>query len=325
MRWSTACVIENREASADGTARTLVLSVDDAVIYADGRRVRHVQENTRWLDSYKAPGQLVAVRYRRDGGSLEDESSAAAIAPRLLALTSSPYEARSSSATLDAAIVELLVRRSGDGEEGEPGCCDADRALAGLGPGALVQVSEVLGRGFVSLFNSSVDMQSCLEQGRPLLIIAVGCDGMAPVRSALDWTPVEAHAGVQPVVLLYLATNPGSAAYLVEFDGWRDAGIDVRPIYVGEAANAGVIASSTNGSSGNGAGGESSAKLLMVLEEALFGGVGGLKGALNNGDPHEAAVVLSGVPGDVAAALTRKLTQAGVSSERLLVCDYGLV
>lgn len=41
-----------------------------------------------------------------------------------------------------------------------------------------------------------------------------------------------------------------------------------------------------------------------------------------SGDPREAAVLLSGVPSDVAAHLSRRLAAAGVSSERLLVCDF---
>lgn len=349
MRWSTATVVENREASADGTIRTLLLSVDDAVVYVDGRKVRHVQQNKRWLDTYKLPGQLVAVRYQQGGESLEDPDSAdAVIASRLLGLASSPYEARSTSVSLNAAIVELLVygplriEESSDAGAGhlrrlEEKSLEDDFALASLGPGCLLQVSEVLGSGFSSLFNTHVDLQSCLEEGRPLVIVAVGCTGIAPVHAALDWTPVLAHAGVQPVTLIYVSDTPASTAYLVEFDGWREAGVDVRPLYVGGRMSGldenGVVPRvNTEVMDENDKQLQNEAHyrtlkldiMLSVIENALFGHHGGLKSVLGGNDPSEAAVVLSGVPGEVAAPLSRKLTQNGVLSERLLVCDYGL-
>ena len=322
LRWSMATVIENKAASADGSVRTLVLSVDDAVVYADGRRVRHVQENKRWLDEYKLPGQMVALRYLKGGKSLEDpDSEDAVVASRLFALASSPYETRYSSVSLDAAIIELLVygksgeeASAGDGHlrSIEESNLDDDHALASLAPGSLLQVSEVLGLGFNSLFNSQIDLQSCVEEGRPLLMIAVGCTGIAPVHAALDWSPVLAHAGIQPVTLVYVSENPASTSYLVEFDGWREAGVEVQPLYLGERMN------------------ESDNKevkidvLANAIENAVFGHHMGIKGVLGGNNPSEAAVVLSGVPGEVAAILSRKLTQSGISSERLLVCDYGV-
>ena len=71
MHWSAATVVENKAASADGSVRTLVLSVSDAVVFGDGRRVKHVQENRRCLDNYRVPGQFVAIRYRKDGGNMD--------------------------------------------------------------------------------------------------------------------------------------------------------------------------------------------------------------------------------------------------------------
>lgn len=315
MSWSTAVVVENKEASADGSVRTLVLSVDDAVIYGDGRRVRHVLDTQRWQDDYQVPGQFVAVRYAAGGGSLEPDAAAAgrtAVARRLLALASSPYEVRSSSAALDAAIVEVLVSRGGGGDEA---------ALAALAPGSLFQVSEVIGRGFCSLFNSAVSLQSALEEGRPLLMVGVGPRGIAPLRAALAWTPVLAHATAHPCNLVYAAEAQASAAYLLEWDSWREAGVEVHPIYVDMGGAAGGAASGAGGGAGSG-GSTHVLALGEALEVALFGGERGLVGALGGGDPREAAVVMSGVPGDVAAHLTRRLTHGGVQSERLLFCDF---
>lgn len=158
MRWSVATVIENIGASADGSVRTLVLSVEDAVIYGDGRRVRHVQDHTRWLDEYKYPGQFIAIRYKKSGtmdgdaptaGEGNGSPSDATVAKHLVALSSSPYVSRSNSATLNAAIVEILVSRHGGEDE---------KALAELAPGSRFHVSEVIGRGFSSLFNFIVGL-----------------------------------------------------------------------------------------------------------------------------------------------------------------------
>lgn len=329
FHWSNATVIENYAASADGSVRGLVLAVDDAVIYADGRRVRHVQENRRWLDDYRAPGQAVAVRYDTHGASLDPENLGgpdSAIADRLFALATSPYEARSSSASLDAAIVELLVKRhfqnrgSSNGNE-----LDCGATLATLGPGALCQVSQVLGRGFGSLFNSTVGLQSILEEGRPLLFLAVGCVGISAVRAALNWTPVLAHATAHPCSLVFLSdSGPSGAPYLVEWDNWREAGVQIQPVYLENWSlmklGADVFHNMT-------AAQKAAHMMEMVgpaLERALFEKEHGLVETLGGGLPTDAAVVMAGLPGDVAGHLTRRLTHAGVQSERLLVsdCEY---
>lgn len=57
------------------------------------------------------------------------------------------------------------------------------------------------------------------------------------------------------------------------------------------------------------------------LENAVFGGEEGLAGALG-GDPRECAILMSGLPGSVVAAITRRLTLEGVTRERILFCDF---
>ena len=57
------------------------------------------------------------------------------------------------------------------------------------------------------------------------------------------------------------------------------------------------------------------------LEAAIFGGDQGLAGALG-GDPKECAVLMSGLPGSVVAAITRRFTLEGVTRERILFCDF---
>ena len=66
------------------------------------------------------------------------------------------------------------------------------------------QVSQVVGRGFSSLFTSYVGVMSALEEGRPLLLLCVGTRGMVPMRALLNWTPVQAHATAHKVTLLYV-------------------------------------------------------------------------------------------------------------------------
>ena len=82
-------------------------------------------------------------------------------------------------------------------------------------------------RSFASLFNSEASLVSCLEAGHTLVLVAVGVRGIAPVRAALSWTPVLAHAGSSRVAVFYVADSQPSAAYLVEWDTWREAGVSV--------------------------------------------------------------------------------------------------
>lgn len=295
LRFSRATVVENRESSADGSVRTLTLSVEDHVNFMDGRKIKHVQENPRWIDAYQVPGQFLAVKYCSPGGDIEDVSTVT-LAQHLRAIASSPYEARQSSAMLDASIVELLVSRDGDKD---------DKALADLGPGCLIEVSNVLGNGYASLFDSQNNLSLLLEECKSLIMVGKGFRGIAPLHAAITWTPVQAHATANKVALYYLTDSQTSAAYLVEWDEWREAGVNVHPIYT---------ASDNNWASG-------STKSEVLLEQALFHGEHGLRGVLGC-DPKDAAVLISGLPGDVAAQLTKKLTHAGVAGERILFCEY---
>ena len=48
---------------------------------------------------------------------------------------------------------------------------EVESQLAEMGPGAVLEVSNVLGRGYASLFNSYVGLLSAMEESRPLLLI----------------------------------------------------------------------------------------------------------------------------------------------------------
>lgn len=79
-------------------------------------------------------------------------------------------------------------------------------------------------------------MMAALEGGHPLVVLCAGPRGVAPVRAALSWTPVLAHAGSCRVAVFYVAGSQSSAAYLLEWDTWREAGVSSRPGRSGCAA-----------------------------------------------------------------------------------------
>lgn len=70
---------------------------------------------------------------------------------------------------------------------------------------------------FASLFNSYVGLLSGLEDARNLLLIGAGCRGIAPLRAAIEWTPVQAHSTARRVTLFYFAPSALSAAYLKDW------------------------------------------------------------------------------------------------------------
>lgn len=82
---------------------------------------------------------------------------------------------------------------------------------------------------YASLFNSYVGLLSAAEDSRPLLLIGMGARGMGPLRAALEWTPVQAHATANPVTLVYAAQCQQSAAYIADWDQWREAGVGDLP------------------------------------------------------------------------------------------------
>jgi hypothetical protein len=78
--------------------------------------------------------------------------------------------------------VQVLVDRDGD---------EQDQEMAVLGPGKLLQVSNVVGRGFSSLFNSYVGLMSAMEESRNLLLIGV------PPSPLISHLHEEAHSVVE--------------------------------------------------------------------------------------------------------------------------------
>lgn len=55
---------------------------------------------------------------------------------------------------------------------------------------------------YSSLLNSVVSLTSALEDARALLLIGAGARGIAPLRAAMEWPPVQVtiHPGVDAVL-----------------------------------------------------------------------------------------------------------------------------
>jgi hypothetical protein len=289
--------VSNSAADADGSLRTLLLSVADAAEPLSARRGTSAARATaRWLDGYRCPGQHIDVGLCAAGEAGGPAGDGDAPPPPPLSASShplscSPYDARRDSAALDAALIELLIDR------------DAHAALGALAPGALVSVGPVRGAGFAPLLERADDagLAAALEAGRRLLFVGAGADGWGAVRAALDWAPVAAAAGGGPgrVAAVLVAKDARAAPYVTAWDGWRAAGVDVRPTY-------------TDAPPGD----------ALALEAALFSalfGAGGAAAAALTGD--DGVVLMAGVPGRVAAAIARRLADEGCGADRILFPD----
>lgn len=63
------------------------------------------------------------------------------------------------------------------------------------------------------------------QEQRNILALAVGLKGIAAIRSVLSWAPVQAHATSHKVTAYYVTKSPQTAAFLAEWDQWREAGV----------------------------------------------------------------------------------------------------
>eukprot|EP00878_Enallax_costatus_P008536 GHUV01008924.1.p1 GENE.GHUV01008924.1~~GHUV01008924.1.p1 ORF type:complete len:243 (+),score=14.53 GHUV01008924.1:144-872(+) len=149
LQWSPGTVIRNDSANLDGTHRLLHLSVADEVDMLYGRKIQAVPDSDRWIDSFTVPGQFVGVR---PAGASNDEQ-------HLYTIACSPYDSRRDSAYKSGSIIEVAIDK-GDGAQ--------QSQLGDLAPGESVEVSQVVGRGFASLFNSYSGLPSSLEVIRSL-------------------------------------------------------------------------------------------------------------------------------------------------------------
>ncbi|GIL87393.1 hypothetical protein Vretimale_1684 [Volvox reticuliferus] len=310
VKWGAATVVRNDSQSLDNSVRVLHLAVADHVDMLYGRRVKGVPDATRWIESYTIPGQCVGLRL------LGGPQSASSAPSRLFSIASSPYASRRDSAYVDASLIEVVVERTAGPEEA---------ALADLGPGAQVEVTQVIGRGFSPLLDSYNGLTHALEEGRNLVLIAMGTKGVAAIRSALNWQPVLAYASSHSLTALYLTHSPGKAAFVPEWDSWREAGMRLRPLYTNPSAGIDDDAIvSGNGSSSGGEGSPASPAVVLdhercmeLLQLALFAQEGGFE-AVCGGPSSRCSFLLAGLPGDLASALAKQLSAKGVQYEHIL-------
>jgi hypothetical protein len=372
LQWRRATVIANEAVNLSGDYRLLRLSVPDDVPRLFGRKIEDVPFGERWVSSHTSPGQLVGLRLPDEeqeggrgqqggGGGSGGGGGAFPGGPRLYPLACSPYESRRDSASIGASLIEVAVARqqspqstnttpSSAAAAGQAARAEHEARLAELGPGDELEVSGVVGRGFASMFSSYAGLLTALEERRPLLLVAHGLRGAALMRAALSWTPVQAHATAAGVAAYYVDDSPSRAAFVAEWDAWREAGVRFTPLFLrapGESGSSedegGAVgradgaleaeerrvqpsefssSSSGEGSNTNDAADQKQAAAIAdLIEQALFVRAGGLEGALG-GAPQEATALLAGLPGKVASAVSRELSYKGVPRERLLFVDF---
>jgi len=262
------------------------------VEYLDGRKLKLIQNSPRWIDDFTVPGQFIGVRGIKNGEKSNGDS-----AEELIAITSSPNEARVNSALLDATILEVIVDRSIEPEKD---------GLGYYAPGDVFEVTQALGRGFSSLFTSNVGLLTALEEKRGLLMVCYGSNGVGLMRSALNWSPVMALATAQQISCVLIAPSMPSATCVPEWDVWRQNGVKVIPLY--ETPNDGSDRF------------ESENDIEKRLDDTLFGQPDSFTNLVKY--PMECAVLMSGLPTSISSFLTKRLTEHGVSRERFLFCEF---
>ena len=74
-------------------------------------------------------------------------------------------------------------------------------------PGFTFSVSAPEGGGFSNVLFAERSLESAMRKEHNLVIVAYGTNGMASVRSLLDWQPAMAHAS-QHGVTVFISANP---------------------------------------------------------------------------------------------------------------------
>ena len=274
-------VIENRAASLDGDKRTLVVAIEDKQTESNlrkspGSAVYGNGNGKVWTEMYDEPGQYVRARC---GCGAETR----------LPIARSPYHVRYDSARLDSAKVEFLVDSS-----------HHPNALTGAKPGDVFHVSEPRGVGFSNVLFAERSLEAAMRKNHPLVLLANGTDGLASVRSLLDWQPVMAYADAHPVTLFYLCESQESAALLSIHDEWREEGFKIIPCY-----------------------GALDDQLFLMEQCFLTGAVAaGGKPTILGADPAACSVLLAGAEGDVAGSILKLLNARGIARDNILTSDF---
>jgi hypothetical protein len=67
------------------------------------------------------------------------------------------------------------------------------------------------------------------QEQRNILALAFGLKGIAAIRAVLNWAPVQAHATSHRVTAYYVTRSRTTAAFVTEWDQWREAGVSPGP------------------------------------------------------------------------------------------------
>lgn len=189
--------------------RECVFFLGSMCVFKLGSMFTHIHTHTymhtcRYVDVLLDGREELVLPFGSDGAGAHDEdmdsegvdSTAAAAASaleRVLREADLGFGGSSGSSKSDSGA------GGGSGNNGGP---EAERRAwsrllseGGLRVGAVLDVSEEVGPGFVSfLAGPRLALPALLQEHRDLLILARGTAGMAAVASALDWPKVGAHA-----------------------------------------------------------------------------------------------------------------------------------
>jgi hypothetical protein len=281
-------VIANNAASLDGKLRTLVVGVaderGDELLAHRNRDPSVLFRHQRWVDAYKVPGQYITITDVDSGKQITKQISV------------SPYHARSTAPNSDVSVIEILLDSgSDDGDE---------NFFAAAQPPARLKVSPVRGGGFENPLFPEYNLKRAIKHGHSIVCIAGGTRGVGPLRSVMNWPDISSHAGAHPVTLFYLhagdtETAGQCAAYVQEWDDWREAGAKVVPCY-GEFFDDGVF------------------QMQAAIAGSANGG-GKFESVLGK-DPSKVTVLMAGVSGEeTKAVLNIFSTLQKVPKEQILV------
>mmetsp|Transcript_27162 Transcript_27162/g.67943 ORF Transcript_27162/g.67943 Transcript_27162/m.67943 type:complete len:365 (-) Transcript_27162:417-1511(-) len=209
-------VIANNAASVNGKLRTLVVGVTDA---RGSPSLNHRKASAgtlfkqqQWVDGFETPGQYIILTDIDSGKAIRKPISV------------SPYHARSTAPGTDVTVVEVLLdTNSPDGDE---------NFFASAQPPTQLSVSPVKGCGFENPLFPEYNLGSAIARGHAVVLVAGGSAGLGPLRAAMEWPNLSSHADKHPVTLFYMrAGDQESAAYIQEWDQWREGGAKVVPCY----------------------------------------------------------------------------------------------
>lgn len=258
--------------------------------------------------SSRQPGQYVGLRI-----PVWDSEGAATKIFHVLAPIASAPERVGPRAHVDVLLDgrEELVLPSAEGDNTlEEERMAWSRHLRGLAVGDILDASEEVGAGFVSLLGPRFALPALLQEHRDLLIVARGTAGMAAVASALNWHKVGLHTAHHRVTVLTEVDSAAHDPLREEQARWRATMPNVRIIPALRPRRR-----------------ERSEKEEGGVEQALFkkpaGGAATTLAPVLQVDPKECAVLIAGMADKCRRArLVASLLKAGVDPSRIL--DHGL-